>query len=1815
MQYEHYQNRIKKVASFLGRVYAARIAIVISLAAIMALTTALVATKGMILSEASCPAEVTYGEAPGYRVFALLESVTYEYREKGEEAWSASLPDSVGEYEVRSVSTSSFGNPRYGKIQAFTVIPREITPSVADARVVYGEAPRVDVDTVSGDLFSCAVVYESIEWTETREARALMRVDAASVVISDTEGNDRADCYVIKDTPVATVLLDRRPLEITVRDAQKEYDGLPLTFDGYEISDGTLAEGDSLIAVFDDSITSAGQLPNTPILTVLNPENQEITSLYSLTVESGVLTVDQRPLIIETGSLVNPYNGAPQSNPEFRLTEDSSPLVEGHHLTVRNAPVLWDCGTIDNLLSFSITDSKQNEYGNNYAIFLKAGTLQVTQRDITVQSGDLTVIYDGEYHSNSDIELELPGSDTFYIRNNAFIRDAGSMPNEVIVEILRDGQDVTANYNITYEYGTLTVERRPITVQIAEYECVYNGKEQSFASLGITDCFKVLGEPYGLVDEYVLYMEVTGSTLFGDVDVHAVEDSIRITWQYANGLDSSDSVPIESIEEGTTYGETNKHHEESTVGLPTPDLEPEDPYDATANYIVTVLPGRLTVTQRPIVVAAASASKDYDGEPLLAEGCELVDGSLVSGHALQGVSEGSITDVGTVPSIVVEDATRILDGGDDVTAYYAISYVNGSLWVQPCNILVSTASGEWVYDGTVHEGDTTLTLVRVLNNGKFVEGHTLVNVIDPIPSIQNVGWVQNMAVVQVMDGDVPVTNNYAIMLQIGKLVVTRRPLVIQTPTRAWVYDGYVHPLPEEHDALVPVIKEGYSLAPNESMQYAKLLNRLLDVSEPIKNVTTVTVYNQSGQETTPNYEISYEYGTLAVVPRPITVRTPDREWVWDGIPRSVEGPYSITADSPNPLVDGHQLLADPDESDKTYVDVNEEGYANDRRVWILDSAGNRMNQENYEITYRLGTIRILRRPLVIRLDGGEKTYDDQPVTEWTIVYTGEYLPLAGHVVEVKPMVSPTDAGEYSDIYPDEATLRITAAGEDMLQNYRVTFEPGACVIQRRPLAVRSYSDVKLYDGTPLTRPEGEWILVDGSMPPVEGHLVSVNAFGSAVDIGIWPNTLDSSAVRVTNAAGDDKTANYVLIVLQEGTLTIREKPYVLRVETASAAKTYDGMPLVAGNPVIDKDVDWPEELFRESVRVTGSQTKVGSSENTATVKVYYRDRGMEIPTDLVKIEVICGTLTVHEKMAGEDGEGTDTVFGYVRTLLNMNLYLRMASYGDFNGQEWSLAPEYDGVLPDGYGYQYLTSIALQKLANQGVYPIELRDMEIFMLPYYDCMDGMGPVIGSDTMNNEVYTSYMVNAYVVGDSLELIARYMALSEEERAQLLGDYADEEAAYRAHVYQHYLNVLPSTREYLQTVILEKNFNVEDPRIIGLVAAFIQNSAEYNLDYPSELDGEADRVVAFLDQYKQGKCTHYAEAATMLYRTLGIPARYTVGFMKETLAGELTEISNPGHAWVEVYLDGMGWVPVEVTAPDGQGTGGSGGSGGTGEDIRIPLEITPLPQYKIYDGLPLYAVNELLMTEQLRALNDQGYRWEVEITGSRVNAGRGQSTITSFKLTDVYGRDVTSQYKVICLPGELNVKPIAIEILLYPVSKEYDGLPATWGDEDYELLSIPDGLVLEWLDIHIPLTDVGVVDLFDLNRNAEIWTSFCVLDSVGADVTGNYSLEFVWPEELGNVPPLEITPRRIELTAASETRVYDGEPLTNATVNMSSGPLVSGHTWEAFAVGVQTTIGSSVNRVDEESVRVWDENGVDVTKNYYFEYKDGLLELIEEP
>jgi transglutaminase-like putative cysteine protease len=58
---------------------------------------------------------------------------------------------------------------------------------------------------------------------------------------------------------------------------------------------------------------------------------------------------------------------------------------------------------------------------------------------------------------------------------------------------------------------------------------------------------------------------------------------------------------------------------------------------------------------------------------------------------------------------------------------------------------------------------------------------------------------------------------------------------------------------------------------------------------------------------------------------------------------------------------------------------------------------------------------------------------------------------------------------------------------------------------------------------------------------------------------------------------------------------------------------------------------------------------------------------------------------------------------------------------------------------------------------------------------------------------------------------------------------------------------------------------------------------------------------------------CTEYASLMIALCRASGIPARYVEGLAvpgKETVDSARTE-----HAWLEVYLPGSGWVPMDPT------------------------------------------------------------------------------------------------------------------------------------------------------------------------------------------------------------------------------------------------------------------------------------------------------------
>ncbi len=78
-------------------------------------------------------------------------------------------------------------------------------------------------------------------------------------------------------------------------------------------------------------------------------------------------------------------------------------------------------------------------------------------------------------------------------------------------------------------------------------------------------------------------------------------------------------------------------------------------------------------------------------------------------------------------------------------------------------------------------------------------------------------------------------------------------------------------------------------------------------------------------------------------------------------------------------------------------------------------------------------------------------------------------------------------------------------------------------------------------------------------------------------------------------------------------------------------------------------------------------------------------------------------------------------------------------------------------------------------------------------------------------------------------------------------------------------------------------------------------------------------DPAADFLFGDRIGYCTHFAHSAVFMWRTLGIPARIGMGYAINGEAREGSALmvrSGDGHAWPELYVEGLGWVVVDISA-----------------------------------------------------------------------------------------------------------------------------------------------------------------------------------------------------------------------------------------------------------------------------------------------------------
>lgn len=179
------------------------------------------------------------------------------------------------------------------------------------------------------------------------------------------------------------------------------------------------------------------------------------------------------------------------------------------------------------------------------------------------------------------------------------------------------------------------------------------------------------------------------------------------------------------------------------------------------------------------------------------------------------------------------------------------------------------------------------------------------------------------------------------------------------------------------------------------------------------------------------------------------------------------------------------------------------------------------------------------------------------------------------------------------------------------------------------------------------------------------------------------------------------------------------------------------------------------------------------------------------------------------------------------------------------------------------------------------------------------------------------------------------------------------------------------------LKKICDTQGFGGTQEEIIIQISDYLSDNFEYSLNPGTTPSGE-DFVIDFLKDKKQGYCVHFASAACLLLRSMNIPARYVEGYCfdiqniddatvfdftdrypgfellnKEQLDSvrniknnnisyikegtektgnmidlysgySLYDVYTPveiditdanAHAWVEIYIDGFGWVPYEFT------------------------------------------------------------------------------------------------------------------------------------------------------------------------------------------------------------------------------------------------------------------------------------------------------------
>ena len=981
------------------------------------------------------------------------------------------------------------------------------------------------------------------------------------------------------------------PLTITAKDANKTYDGQPLTQPDFKMEglvNGDTKENFSLSMTAASTITNAGSTPNVINTDTVKYNGGAIPSYYNVSYKPGTLTVHKASATVTiTGvNKTHVYDGTQHEAIGYNYSFTGKP----NEITISPKPNVLaiarrtDVGTTTMGLtkdSFTVTSA-------NYDVTIKAvidGYVTITpvtdKVTVTVTENGAIVTYDGNEHSVKGYKSMTADNALYDVTKSVKATETAAW---------------TAKGTNAGEY--------PVGVAAGDFE----NTNKNFTNV-----------TFNIVDGVLKINPITENTI--TITANSASKTYDGTPLTNNGFTFTEGVladgdVLTAVVEGsaTNVGDEGKNVVKSYKVM-------RGNVDVTGNYTFeNSIDGKLTINKRTVTLTSETASKEYDGTPLTKPVVTVGGDGFVAGEVTDVKATGSVT---FVHEGEVTNAITYTEGANYKESNYTITKDEGKLSItkrggEGKTITVTAANGEKVYDGT------PLTDNRFdYTEGVLVDGDVLTAVVEG--SQTDVGSSDNVVTsYKVTRGNVDVTGNYTFTDSVdGKLTVTARAVTFTGESKSLPYTGGMQSITGiTQSGLV----EGHRY---EGLTYKAEGQNVGSYDGAFSG--DVVIKNAQGNDVTKNYKVTPTPGKLTITNASFTVTfTGESDTkVYNGEEQSIIG---ITATG---LLEGHTYSGLSYEAKGKDVGSYDGVFSGE--VKIVDAVGKDVT-ENYAVTKTPGklTITAVETEVVVTITGHKDTvtYDgkEHPVTGYDVSISNELYKEADFTFTGSAEVKATNASDTAYAMGLKDTDFANKNGN--FSNVTFVVTDGSLTINKRTVTLTSETASKEYDGTPLTKP----VVTVGGDGFVAGEVTDVKATGSVTFVHEGEVT---NAITYTEGA-NFKGTNYT-ISKEEGKLSITKREgegKTITVTAANGEKVYDGAPLT------NNDFTHAGALVEGDTLtavVEGSQTDVGSSDNV--VRSYKVMRGeTDVTTSYTFADSVKGALTVTLRDVTFTGESKSLLY-------------------------------------------------------------------------------------------------------------------------------------------------------------------------------------------------------------------------------------------------------------------------------------------------------------------------------------------------------------------------------------------------------------------------------------------------------------------------------------------------------------------------------------------------------------------------------------------